>query len=656
MECMNVFGQSFHNVIGESVCSVLLEGGDKDESSAQIDDWSSENENLSCSYCRIKFSDIQSQREHYKLDWHRYNLKQSLVSKPPITEEEFGEKTGNDDLSSISGSDTEKEDTLDTYATAQGKIFLQNKLGQVFSMYRCLLFDRKEEISDEDILARLTQCCVGNQQWTVLMLGGGHFAGAVFQGSEPILHKTFHCYTVRAGQGGSQSSRDSKSGGPQPKSAGASLRRYNEQSLVQHVKAIVDTWRSEIDKSSLIIYRASGPYNRSVLFGGSVPLLERSDKRLRTIPFSTRRATFAEVKRVQTVLATVEVYKNLQEATQYFSKQKSPEADSKRNKIRSACINRAKSRETVERPLPGVLSGASSAESGLERVGKPDEPLELHLTFSNEEIDVNESLQEFGDSLTPEQRKKMPKKKQPRKSKTKKLKEKEEAKRKDLAETLFRGDLGKLRKLLENHLKTSEEGETAKENGKHSFVNEVLDESGNALLHIAALNEHEAIVKFLLDNDADPCLKNRNQQTAYSCTQSREIREALKQFARDNPDKYNYNKAQIPTNALTAEETAEKRKTQRKVKKEKEKEKKKENLVKRKEDEEKDRFLHLSDREKRALAAERRILSQSGTVTARCFLCASDISGKVPFEYSGNRFCTIECLKAHRIKNPVVLS
>lgn len=65
------------------------------------------------------------------------------------------------------------------------------------------------------------------------MLGGGHFAGAVFQGDEAILHKTFHCYTVRAGQGGSQSSRDSKSGGSQPKSAGASLRRYNEQALVQ---------------------------------------------------------------------------------------------------------------------------------------------------------------------------------------------------------------------------------------------------------------------------------------------------------------------------------------------------------------------------------------------------------------------------------------
>lgn len=65
------------------------------------------------------------------------------------------------------------------------------------------------------------------------MLGGGHFAGAVFMGGQPILHKTFHCYTVRQGQGGSQSSKDNKSGGSHPKSAGASLRRYNEQAFIQ---------------------------------------------------------------------------------------------------------------------------------------------------------------------------------------------------------------------------------------------------------------------------------------------------------------------------------------------------------------------------------------------------------------------------------------
>jgi hypothetical protein len=48
-----------------------------------------------------------------------------------------------------------------------------------------------------------------------------------------LVHKTFHCYTVRARQGGTQSSRDGRSGGSHPKSAGASLRRYNEAALTE---------------------------------------------------------------------------------------------------------------------------------------------------------------------------------------------------------------------------------------------------------------------------------------------------------------------------------------------------------------------------------------------------------------------------------------
>lgn len=47
---------------------------------------------------------------------------------------------------------------------------------------------------------------------------------------EPIVHKTFHCYTVRAKQGFAQNSRAT---GNHPKSAGASLRRYNKASLIQ---------------------------------------------------------------------------------------------------------------------------------------------------------------------------------------------------------------------------------------------------------------------------------------------------------------------------------------------------------------------------------------------------------------------------------------
>lgn len=32
--------------------------------------------------------------EHYKLDWHRFNLRQKMSGTPPVTAEEFERKTG----------------------------------------------------------------------------------------------------------------------------------------------------------------------------------------------------------------------------------------------------------------------------------------------------------------------------------------------------------------------------------------------------------------------------------------------------------------------------------------------------------------------------------------------------------------------------------
>ena len=62
----------------------------------------------------------------------------------------------------------------------------------------------------------------------------------------------------------------------------------------------------------------------------------------------------------------------------------------------------------------------------------------------------------------------------------------------------------------------------------------------------------------------------------------------------------------------------------------------------------------LSDREKRALAAERRLMSNAAgagvatPVLARCFLCAADMTGQVPFQYQDYRFCSTTCLQKHR--------
>ena len=42
-----------------------------------------------CSLCSAIFSDNFEQRQHFKLDWHRYNLKRKLQNKSAVGEEEF---------------------------------------------------------------------------------------------------------------------------------------------------------------------------------------------------------------------------------------------------------------------------------------------------------------------------------------------------------------------------------------------------------------------------------------------------------------------------------------------------------------------------------------------------------------------------------------
>ncbi|KAK5641238.1 hypothetical protein RI129_009785 [Pyrocoelia pectoralis] len=647
MAQVRIFESSFKELIGDEVNFLQIAAPEISDVKEKPEEWMpSSVSGLICSYCKASFTDVQQQREHYKLDWHRYNLKQNLLSRSPITEEEFNEKA--DDVSSISGSESEKEDNLESIATSQGKIFLKNNKGVVFSLYRCLLFGKKDELDNNVLLDRLQECH-SNNQWTVIMLGGGHFAGAIFQGSVPVLHKTFHCYTVRAGQGGSQSAKDNRSG-TQLKSAGASLRRYNEAALIQHVHDIVEAWRPEIAKSSLIIYRATGGYNQSVLFGGKVPLINRSDGRLRTIPFSTRRATFTEVIRVHSLLSSATLYESFETLANVL-KHEVKETSPKRSKLKVNNINRAKSRENIERPLPVICSSRSNSSERIicpimvEQLSDDDD-----LYISEQEISTKSILQTFDDSLTFEEKQKLRKKSKKSKSRNKRQAERDAVHKAKMSELVRLGNIEDFELYIKNAKVINDDSDS-----KNGLMNQVVDGHSNTLLHIAAIYQQFDMIRYLLEHNADPCLKNNSQQTAYSSTQDKDVRMVFKNFAAEFPEKHNYNKAQIPIPIVLTEEQLEKKKQAKKLKREKEKEKKKETFLKKQEESERERFLKLSEREKRALAAERRILSQGGMVTARCFLCASDISGKVPFEYSGNKFCTIECLKAHRLAHPTVL-
>lgn len=48
-------------------------------------------DSLSCSFCNTVFENKCQQRLHYKLDWHRYNLKQRLLGLKSVTEDGFGQ-------------------------------------------------------------------------------------------------------------------------------------------------------------------------------------------------------------------------------------------------------------------------------------------------------------------------------------------------------------------------------------------------------------------------------------------------------------------------------------------------------------------------------------------------------------------------------------
>lgn len=153
------------------------------------------------------------------------------------------------------------------------------------------------------------------------MIGGGHFAGMIVSlapkigkrstGVEErqatvIAHKTFHRYTTRRKQGGSQSANDSAKGAAH--SAGASIRRYNEAALETEIRALLKEWKGLIHESQLVFVRATGSANRRILFGpydGQV--LRHNDPRNRSFPFSTRRATQAELMRAFVELTRMKV-------------------------------------------------------------------------------------------------------------------------------------------------------------------------------------------------------------------------------------------------------------------------------------------------------------------------------------------------------------
>ncbi|KAM4024077.1 tRNA endonuclease ANKZF1 [Anomaloglossus baeobatrachus] len=634
---------------------------------------------MSCSTCQCNFDSREEQKEHYTLDWHRFNLKRRIRGSEALSEEDFQEKTRAGDVSSISGSDSESSDDSEprpasepgdgsppTFAQSiqAQRVLFRNGAQQLLSVYRCVLGAAKDtEVTPQQLLR-----CVARLQEqpvvVILMAGGGHFAGAVYKGKEVIKHKTFHRYTVRAKRGTAQSVHDSQNRGHMARSAGAALRRHNQVALMADINQLLQSWTEHIRDAQGIYLRA--PRSDKTLFLGRNSPITKKDPRVYGIPFCTRRATYREVHRVHTHLYTLQLYEK---------------------SAASSLISRT--REKTARPRkPGQTKPQEEvtdvADESEEETPAPEEFVEEELTIST--LDLREH------EVQPRRKKKKRKKREgtsasgpnvtsprtePDEEDEDSATEERENDTHQPSSALGGDELSRIRNVLFTCCKTGDT-ETAKqllEDGLpgssddssgprlsspevvQRLVNEHLAVERRTLLHVAASAGHGEVACLLMDAGWDPTLRDSNAQTPYSLSADKRTRNSFRKYREENPDKYNYGKSQIPGPILEEVEArkAEKKRAQRAQRKQKEKDDKEERLKREAEEAEKKRFAALSDREKRAMAAERRLAAQlsvsketAATNVRRCWQCGESLLGKIPFEYLEFSFCTTRCLQEHR--------
>ncbi|CCG25721.1 hypothetical protein CORT_0C03470 [Candida orthopsilosis Co 90-125] len=282
---------------------------------------------------------------YYKSDLHRYNLKRSQNNLPPVDEDEFEKLIETQSIDSISGSESEGESgSEDDKANDEQEQKVKSLIKRLDSVTVSddsvsashlntkspfILFGSKSVTNDEAIgiykasfptialndplgYLKHAQEQKGSMS-AILMIGGGHFAGAIIshrrndlksinnkdslkmQQVNVIASKTFHRYTTRRKQGGSQGTSDNSRG--KAISAGSSIRRYNEKALAQEVRELLAQWSVYLRQCTAIYIRANGPTNKKVLIGYEGSPFEASDDRIRKLPFSTQRASLSEVKR-----------------------------------------------------------------------------------------------------------------------------------------------------------------------------------------------------------------------------------------------------------------------------------------------------------------------------------------------------------------------
>ena len=305
-------------------------------------------------------------------------------------------------------------------------------------------------------------------------------------------------FSARRKQGGSQSANDNAKGAAN--SAGAQIRRYNEQMLQQEVREVLNQWKQYIQESEHIFVHAPSN-NRKVVYGYDDAILTRQTAQ--NIPFPTRRPTLNEVRRVFIELSTFKIVETDIEAIQAH---------------RAKVIGKEeKARQQLEKSK-ATTSGVTKQQQSMKKIARPIEIEKLlTLTKQGKEQLVLAHIRKHEDILL----------------------------------SLSRGQLISSPVSDATADQSQEEGD-----GEQDADDEI--KRYPTLLHLAAHAGYSALVSTLLHElSADPTIKNDVGKTAYEVAKDKETRNVFRRCMCDLPKHWDWlNEARVPS-PLTREAEVE---------------------------------------------------------------------------------------------------
>ncbi|KAJ2560040.1 hypothetical protein EV175_000041 [Coemansia sp. RSA 1933] len=271
----------------------------------------------------VEFADADQQREHSKTEWHQNNMlrktewrrrnadrEETTLDKYPWEPVSETSIVNAGAAATASSSDEESEDDSKGIESSPYLWFSTDDSSSsavVYGIQRKILAIRDSDrgvYTDADHALRQLvgmQASNGSSRWVVMSLNGGHFGAAVFDNKtgDIVAHKTLHRYTTRRKQGGSQS-REDNAKGRAANSAGAQIRRYNEQKLMEEIRDLIRQWTDLLARSARVFVRVPRADRKGFP-------LDWSDERIRSVPVPMSRPTLTELRRVYSKITTVKV-------------------------------------------------------------------------------------------------------------------------------------------------------------------------------------------------------------------------------------------------------------------------------------------------------------------------------------------------------------